>query len=72
MRYVSTRGDLGRPGFVGILFDGVAPDGGLYVPEQWPALGERQTPDYAGLAAAVLAPYVAPDPLELEVPALVA
>jgi threonine synthase len=72
MRYLSTRGDPGRPGFVGILLDGLAPDGGLYVPDQWPALGERPTLDYAGMTAAVLAPYVAPDPLESDVPALVA
>jgi threonine synthase len=57
---------------VGILFDGLAPDGGLYVPEQWPAPGNRPTLDYAGLTAAVLAPYVAPDPLEPDIPALVA
>jgi threonine synthase len=72
MRYLSTRGDPGRPGFVGILFDGLAPDGGLYVPEQWLAPGNRPTLDYAGLTAAVLAPYVAPDPLEPDIPALVA
>jgi len=72
MRYLSTRGDLGRPGFVDILLDGLAPDGGLYMPEQWPAPGARPTPDYAGLAASVLAPYVAPDPLEADVARLVA
>ena len=72
MRYLSTRGDPGRPGFVGILLDGLAPDGGLYVPEQWPAPGHRPTPDYAGLTAAVLGPYVSPDPLEPDIPALVA
>ena len=72
MRYVSTRGDPGRPGFVGILLDGLAPDGGLFMPERWPAPGHRPTNDYAGLTAAVLNPYVAPDPLESDISALVA
>ncbi|MFT4215958.1 MAG: threonine synthase [Micropruina sp.] len=40
MRYVSTRGtepDSGLP-FCDILLDGLAPDGGLYLPEHYPSL----------------------------------
>jgi threonine synthase len=38
MRYVSTRGEGGRRSFSEILLDGIAPDGGLYVPVTYPAL----------------------------------
>lgn len=42
MKYVSTRGlsDLNRPvvGFGEALEQGLAPDGGLYVPERWPSI----------------------------------
>ncbi len=34
--YLSTRGDLARKSFTDVLLNGLAPDGGLYVPEQWP------------------------------------
>lgn len=36
MRYLSTRGDAGRPSFSDILLEGLAPDGGLYLPETYP------------------------------------
>ena len=38
MRYVSTRGGSPALGFADVLLAGLAPDGGLYVPESWPAL----------------------------------
>ena len=42
MRYISTRGSAPVLGFEETLFEGLANDGGLYVPEQWPAL-EKNT-----------------------------
>ena len=36
MRYVSTRGGGGPQRFSDILLEGLAPDGGLYVPERLP------------------------------------
>ena len=36
MRYLSTRGDPGRKQFCDILLEGLAPDGGLYLPESYP------------------------------------
>lgn len=36
MRYVSTRGEGGRPSFVEAVSEGLAPDGGLFVPESLP------------------------------------
>ena len=44
MLYLSTRGDPGRKRFCEILLEGLAPDGGLYLPEQYPQI------DAAGLA----------------------
>ena len=38
MRYVSTRGQAPALGFSDALLAGLASDGGLYVPEQWPVL----------------------------------
>lgn len=36
MKYISTRGDLTQKNFSDVLLEGLAPDGGLYVPETWP------------------------------------
>ena len=69
MRYLSTRGrpDDPRPGFSDILLEGLAPDGGLYLPESYPQVdaevlaGWRDllaAEGYAALAHAVLSLYV--------------
>jgi threonine synthase len=44
MLYLSTRGDPARKRFCEILLEGLAPDGGLYLPEHYPQI------DAAGLA----------------------
>jgi threonine synthase len=36
VKYVSTRGHAASASFTDILLEGLAPDGGLMVPEQWP------------------------------------
>ncbi|HEX7440626.1 MAG TPA: threonine synthase, partial [Caldimonas sp.] len=38
MKYISTRGDAVGRGFSEILLEGLAPDGGLYLPERYPAV----------------------------------
>ena len=38
MKYVSTRGAAPTLGFADVLLEGLGTDGGLYVPETWPAL----------------------------------
>ena len=38
MRYVSTRGHAPELGFSDALLAGLARDGGLYVPKEWPVL----------------------------------
>ncbi len=37
MRYISTRGQAPPVSFLDAMLAGMAPDGGLYVPESWPA-----------------------------------
>ena len=56
MRYVSTRGGGGPQRFSDILLEGLAPDGGLYVPEAYPRadLAAWRGLRYPELAAAVL------------------
>ncbi len=41
MRYISTRGQAPAVSFLDAVLAGMAPDGGLYVPESWPALTEH-------------------------------
>ena len=66
MRYVSTRGAAPELGFGDVLLAGLADDGGLYVPVEWPAIDTGPSDEYADVAASVLAPYVAPDLTEAE------
>ena len=59
MRYVSTRGRAPELGFADVLLAGLASDGGLYVPTEYPALPDLSAaPDYAAAAATVMAPFV--------------
>ena len=63
MRYVSTRGQAPELGFRDVLLAGLARDGGLYVPAEWPVLDDDQIRGlrglpYAELAVHLLAPYV--------------
>ena len=60
MKYVSTRGQAPVLDFADVLLAGLAADGGLYVPESWPALpgSWRATGRYVDVAGDVLWPYV--------------
>ncbi|HQN50028.1 MAG TPA: threonine synthase [Phenylobacterium sp.] len=63
MRYVSTRGQSPSVGFVDAILAGLAPDGGLYVPEAWPSFTKAEIAAFAGrpyaeVAAAVLGKFV--------------
>ena len=62
MRYVSTRGQSPSVGFVDAVLSGLAPDGGLYVPEAWPTFTHDEIAGFAGrpyaeVAAAVLGKF---------------
>lgn len=60
MDYLSTRGHAAPTAIDAALAAGLAPDGGLYVPESLPALAaEVSHNDLAATAQAVLAPYFA-------------
>ena len=62
MRYVSTRGSAPELGFADTLLTGLATDGGLYVPAEWPRLPVLDPEaGYAANAAAVMAPYAGED-----------
>ncbi|MEM1335231.1 MAG: threonine synthase, partial [Actinomycetota bacterium] len=61
MRYVSTRGAAPELGFADVLLGGLAPDGGLYVPDHWPALAPPTGRSYVDRAVEVMLPFVEPD-----------
>ena len=67
MKYLSTRGHPGRKQFCEILLEGLAPDGGLYLPEHYPKLTSNDLANlrriwsekgYADLAFAILSLYI--------------
>ena len=66
MHYVSTRDGRPRPErveFEEVLLRGLAPDGGLYLPEQWPRFSPESIrllrgKTYAEIAARVMAPFL--------------
>ena len=60
MKYISTRGELKELGFEDVLLKGLAPDGGLYVPLEWPSLDFNKLDNefYWQDAAEVLLPFV--------------
>lgn len=60
VNYISTRGGGNPLAFEDVLLAGLAPDGGLYVPEAWPALDldDLKGKSYKEIAAAVMFPFV--------------
>ncbi len=59
VRYVSTRGAAPELGFTDALLAGLATDGGLYVPAQWPALPPRAPgATYAQRAAQIVQLFI--------------
>ena len=67
MRYLSTRGDRTPRRFCEILLEGLAPDGGLYMPETYPILSRNdlerlrrvyREQGYAALAFEILSLYI--------------
>ncbi len=63
MQYVSTRGSAPTLDFAGVTLAGLANDGGLYVPAEWPQFSPEEIASmrglpYAELAARVMQPFV--------------
>jgi threonine synthase len=73
MKFKSTRGQSASVSFGQALSQGLAPDGGLYVPETWPSLpisafdGAKTLPEVANI---LIAPFAAGDPIASEIPAI--
>ncbi|MGY5802808.1 threonine synthase [Rhizobium sp. LEGMi12c] len=62
MDYISTRGEAPALGFCDALLAGLARDGGLYVPREWPVLTKKEIRGFRGksyqdVAFAVLSPF---------------
>jgi threonine synthase len=55
MQYVSTRGHTSVARFRAVLLEGLAPDGGLMVPQQYPRIGSAQLGAWRQLAYGDLA-----------------
>ena len=55
MKYISTRGDATERSFCDILLEGLAPDGGLYLPVSYPQIGAATLTHWRGLSYADLA-----------------
>src|SRR6188474_867444 len=63
MDYVSTRGSAPALDFEGVTLAGLAADGGLYLPREWPRFSEAEIAalaglPYAELAVRVMGPFV--------------
>ena len=67
MLYLSTRGHADRKRFCDILLEGLAPDGGLYLPVEYPQISDAKltqlretlaTQGYAALAFEILSLYI--------------
>ena len=64
MEYISTRGSAPALDFEGATLAGLASDGGLYLPREWPRLSEADIRElrglsYADLATRIMRPFVA-------------
>ncbi|WP_417685436.1 threonine synthase [Roseibium sp.] len=63
MKYFSTRGEAPVLGFSEVLLQGLARDGGLYLPETWPTFDAQKIASFAGkpysdVAFEVIQPFV--------------
>jgi threonine synthase len=55
VHYISTRGNAPKLGFSDVTLEGLASDGGLYLPERWPRFDAGQIQKFRGLSYADLA-----------------
>lgn len=75
MDFLSTRGAPERIDFSTALLRGLAPDGGLYVPQQWPRHSAEHFPQSLSLPAVarqLIGPFAEGDRLEVSLPEIVA
>src|SRR3569833_19230 len=75
MEFTSTRDSAQSAGFAAALLQGLAPDGGHYVPRDWPAVSPEsfgKESALPGVAAHLLTPFAAGDALAPLLPAIAA
>lgn len=73
MRYISTRGGAAPTRLSDAIAAGIAPDGGLYVPEKMPRVPLPPASGFlAGTALRMLEPFFDGDPLEDDLPTICA
>jgi threonine synthase len=63
IKYISTRGNAPKLSFKDVIFEGLASDGGLYIPESWPSLSKDiidsfSSMTYQEIAYEVISPYI--------------
>ena len=60
MKYISTRNTKENFTFKEVFLRGLAPDGGLYIPEIWPNVDYKNLPEgpYFEQAAFIIHPFV--------------
>ena len=66
MKYISTRGDTEKLGFKDVFLSGLAPDGGLFLPESYPCfsaskIASFQNMSYQEICFEVVFPFVQED-----------
>ena len=76
MKYISTRGAAPALGFEDVLLTGLARDGGLYLPERWPAFSHDDIAAFAGrpyedVAVRIMTPFVGGEIPDAELEAIV-
>lgn len=76
MKYISTRGQAPALSFEDVVLTGLAPDGGLYVPETLPKFTQEEIASWAGLsyqelAFKVIAPFVAGEVADADLKAII-
>ena len=76
MKYISTRGQAPALSFEDVVLTGLAPDGGLYVPETLPKFTQEEIASWAGLsyqelAFNVISPFVAGEVADADLKAII-
>jgi threonine synthase len=72
MKFASTRAQSPALSFSGALLQGLAPDGGLYVPQQWPELSRLAPGSLPELGRQLIGAFAEGDALEAAIPAITA
>ena len=71
MQFASTRNPQLQAGFSAAVTQGLAPDGGLYIPTRWPSLQlTADAGDLAQVSQQLLEPFAEGDPIAGQIPAV--